>query len=103
MKDRNAAKTRPARASEAGTRHGAAIARTIAAGLACAFLLLAVSGPALAEKRMSRYDSSKSGHPVRIAAYIVHPIGVVLDNLIFKPAYWLGTHEPLKTLFGVTD
>jgi hypothetical protein len=49
----------------------------------------------------TRYDSRRAGHPLRIAAYALHPVGVILDTLIFHPAWWLGQHEPLRTLFGV--
>jgi hypothetical protein len=37
---------------------------------------------------------------VRIIAYALHPVGVILDYLIFRPVHWLGSHEPLRTLFG---
>lgn len=49
----------------------------------------------------TRYDPERSGHPLRIAAYALHPVGVILDRLIFHPAWSLGQHEPLRTLFGV--
>jgi hypothetical protein len=49
----------------------------------------------------TRYDSRRAGHPLRIVAYAAHPFGVILDTLIFHPAWWLGQHEPLRTLFGV--
>ena len=49
----------------------------------------------------TRYDSRRAGHPVRIAAYALHPVGVILDTLIFHPVWWIGQHEPLRTLFGV--
>jgi len=49
----------------------------------------------------TRYDSSRAGHPLRIAAYALHPIGVIVDTLIFHPAWWIGQHEPMRTLFGV--
>jgi hypothetical protein len=44
-----------------------------------------------------------SGHPLRITAYVLHPVGVLIDRLILRPAHWLGTREPVKTLFGHTD
>lgn len=70
----------------------------LAAGLAlCA--AITVSAPAQADE----YDSQQTGHPVRIAAYILHPVGVILDTLIFKPAHWLVHREPFTTLFGHTD
>ncbi len=69
-------------------------ALTLAAGLA-----VAAPGDALARE----YQSSKAGHPLRIVAYVLHPVGVVLDYLVFRPAHWLISHEPLKTLVGHTD
>ncbi len=65
----------------------------IAMSLVC-LALTAQAGP-------TRYDSRRAGHPLRIAAYAAHPFGVILDTLIFHPAWWLGQHEPLRTLFGV--
>ena len=70
----------------------------LAAGLVLGAALV-VSAPAQADE----YDSKRSGHPVRIVAYILHPIGVIIDTLIFKPAHWLGHHEPFQTLFGHED
>jgi hypothetical protein len=49
------------------------------------------------------YDPKQAGHPLRIAAYLLHPVGVVIDRLIFRPAWWIGSHEPFHTLFGRTD
>lgn len=49
------------------------------------------------------YDSQQAGHPLRIAAYVLHPVGVIIDRLIFRPAWWIGSHEPFHTLFGRTD
>ena len=69
--------------------------RTIAALIAAtSFAVLAM--PAAADQ----YDPQRSGHPLRVVAYLLHPIGVVLDLLIFRPAHWIGGHEPLATLFG---
>ncbi len=49
------------------------------------------------------YEPSDAGNPLRVLAYALHPVGVILDTLIFRPAYWLGSHEPIKTLVGQTD
>jgi hypothetical protein len=67
----------------------------LAAGLVAA-LFLAGATPVSADG----YDAEYAGHPLRIAAYILHPIGVVLDVLIVRPAHFLVMHEPFKTLFG---
>ena len=59
-------------------------------------LILGLATPASAD----RYDPQKAGHPARILAYAVHPIGVMLDLLIFRPAHWIGSKEPLASFFG---
>jgi hypothetical protein len=69
-------------------------ARLLAA-MAALVMLLAAS-PVTAEE----YDETYTGHPLRIVAYILHPVGVILDTLIFRPFHWLGSHEPFKTLTG---
>ncbi|HXV35897.1 MAG TPA: hypothetical protein VEC18_02045 [Myxococcota bacterium] len=69
------------------------------AALLLAASLLATARPASAEE----YDPTYAGHPLRVVAYAVHPIGVILDTLIFRPFHWIGSHEPLKTLFGQQD
>ncbi len=46
------------------------------------------------------YEKEHSGHPLRIVGYVVHPIGVILDYVLFRPAHWIVSHEPFKTLFG---
>ena len=66
----------------------------------CALLLVLVGAtPSAAEE----YQSAYTGHPVRILAYVVHPIGVILDFLIFRPAHWIASHEPIRTLVGQHD
>ena len=69
--------------------------RSLAAALTVA-VALTIALPALADD----YDDQYSGHPLRIVAYVVHPIGVILDYLIFRPFHWVGSHEPFSTLFG---
>jgi hypothetical protein len=71
--------------------------RFLAAGLTAVALF--VSLPAAADK----YEPKRAGHPLRIIAYVVHPVGVILDYLIFRPAHWIGSHEPIKTLVGHED
>lgn len=70
------------------------VPRLVASALALAFLALA--SPAAADE----YDSKYAGHPLRIAAYVLHPVGVIIDYLIMRPAHWVGNHEPFSTIFG---
>ena len=49
---------------------------------------------------MASYEPERAGHPLRMIAYALHPVGVILDYVVFRPAYWIGSHEPLRTLIG---
>jgi len=75
---------------------GRRLRRSAAAVLAASAVLAA---PAAADE----FDSKRSGHPLRILAYMAHPFGVILNTLVFRPAHWAVMHEPMKTLFGHTD
>jgi len=61
-------------------------------------LLLQASLPGVA--RADAYDPSRAGHPLRVIAYVLNPVGVALDYLIMRPAHWLGSREPFRTIFG---
>ena len=61
--------------------------------------LLLVASPAVSDE----YEPQSAGHPLRIAAYVLHPVGVALDYLVFRPAHWIGSKGPLKTIFGHED
>jgi hypothetical protein len=78
---------------------GRHLRRLLCAGF-LAFSLLALAAPSGAA---DDYDAKEAGHPVRIAAYVLHPVGVIIDRLVFRPAWWLGSREPFRTLFGRTD
>ncbi len=73
--------------------------RRILLALAFALQLGVAAAPAAADD----YDPEESAHPLRIIAYVVHPVGVILDWLIVRPAHWLVSREHLKTLFGHTE
>jgi hypothetical protein len=68
-----------------------------AAGLVAALFLVGAT-PASADG----YEPEYAAHPLRVVAYILHPVGVILDLLIVRPAHFLVMHEPFKTLFGHT-
>lgn len=73
--------------------------RWVAAVLLSIFLVSVAATPAASDG----YDRTSAGHPLRIAAYILHPVGVAIDYLILRPAHWLVSHEPMQTLFGHED
>ena len=68
-----------------------------ALGITTLGALLLVAAPSFADS----HDQRASGHPLRIIAYALHPVGVVVDTLIFRPAHWV-VHRAdwLETLFG---
>ncbi len=71
----------------------------LAAALAALLLLAGIPGSAAADA----HDPQRAGHPLRILAYALHPIGVLLDYAVMRPCHWLGHREPLRTLFGHDD
>ena len=66
-------------------------------------IVLALALQATPVSASDEYDPSDAGFPIRVLAYVVHPVGVTLDYLIFRPAYWIGSYEPFRTVFGRTD
>lgn len=46
------------------------------------------------------YDDSQS-HPLRVAAYLLHPVGFILEWTIFRPFHYLvSSSEPAEAFFG---
>ena len=48
------------------------------------------------------YDDSQS-HPLRLAAYIIHPIGWTLEWLVTRPFHELVAQPDLAPVFGHTS
>ena len=68
--------------------------RSTAALLALALLIPA--GAASADD----HRPDRTGHPLKIIGVVLHPVGVLLDYVVFRPAHWLAHHEPVKTATG---
>ena len=64
-----------------------------------ALSLLLVLMPAIGSAQ-ERYNPKRSGHPLRVAAYLASPPFVLLDALIFRPAWHIGGVEPIRWLVG---
>jgi len=73
----------------------APLRRSIAV-LSFAASLALVAAPAAADE----YDARRAGHPLRVVAYVLHPVGVALDYLLFRPAHWVGSQPVIRTIFG---
>ena len=66
-----------------------------------AIALVAISSALLAAPvSADDHEPRRAGHPLRIAAYVLHPVGVLIDTLVFRPAHWIGNYEPFRTVFG---
>lgn len=77
--------------------------RSLRRGGLAALTLAVIAVAAATPVHGDEYDEKASGHPLRIVAYVLHPVGVAIDYLLLRPAHWLGSHEPLKTIFGHED
>ena len=75
----------------------AATARRLAAALVAAAVAAVGIAPGVAA---DDYEPQRAGHPVRILAYVVHPVGVILDLVLFRPAHWIGSLPGLDEFFG---
>src|SRR5262249_50197589 len=61
--------------------------------------VLALYGSALAIPQ-DEYDDSQS-YPLRVAAYLLNPVGVGLEYLIFRPFHWLVSYnDTTELIFG---
>ena len=78
-------------------------ARGRARGWLAAFLGLVLLGSSSVPAFAEEYDASSAGNPLRIVSYVIYPVGVVFDYLLLRPMYWVGSHEPFRTLFGRDD
>lgn len=83
--------------SKSETRGGPRARRAVHL-IVCAAIAFSLAGPVAANE--TEYDAADSGNPVRMSAYMLHPVGVIYDYLILRPAWWVGSHEPFRTFFG---
>ncbi|MGH7964124.1 MAG: hypothetical protein ACRERD_20270 [Candidatus Binatia bacterium] len=61
--------------------------------------VLSLTSPSFAY--FDEYDDSQS-HPLRVAAYILHPVGFALEWLIFRPMHALVSQPELEPITGHT-
>ena len=71
--------------------------RTLCLFTVAGMVLFAVT---VGDAKADRYDPKKAGNPVRISAYILHPVGVLLDYGLMRPCFWVVQREPFSTIFG---
>jgi len=56
----------------------------------------------LPEPTWEKFDAvpSSFGHPLRLPAFVIHPVGVAVDWALIRPFYWLAGLAP--EWFGLT-
>ncbi len=66
-------------------------------------LILLVIGFVISAKTPSmahEYDRGDSDNPIRIAAYLLHPVGIALEYAVTRPIHWLVSQPTLNVWFG---
>lgn len=61
-----------------------------------ALALVAVAIPASA----NRYRRGQSDNPMRLVAYVLHPVGLALEYGIMRPIHWVVSQPDLDIVFG---
>lgn len=71
--------------------------KRLIAGAALTLVLSFSAGPAAAVP--DDYDDTQS-YPLRVAAYLVYPVGYALEWAIFRPFHYLVSRPELEPVFG---
>ncbi len=75
--------------------------------LFCLIMILSlflIGAPVMADELPEKGLFLKKGfynHPIRIAAYVGYPVGLLIDSFIFKPIFYIIQLEPVDKLFGI--
>lgn len=65
----------------------------------CALLAVLGAAQVRALGQGDEYDETQ-GHPLRIAAYLIHPIGFALEWTLLRPFHWVVSQPGLDRVFG---
>ena len=67
--------------------------------LAVLLVVVALAAPGIAPAATCEYDDSQS-HPLRIAAYLVYPVGLLVQSLVAWPIHYVVSQPTLEPVFG---
>jgi len=70
--------------------------RAIAAGVLGTMLLFS----ARAAVALPDYYNDGESNPLRVAAYVIYPVGYALEWLIFRPLHYVVSRPELEPVFG---
>ena len=72
----------------------------IARSFVAALVLVSALGTKTASAASDEYDDSQS-HPLRVAAYLLHPVGWLAEWIVFRPLHFIvSATEPQEAFFG---
>jgi outer membrane protein OmpA-like peptidoglycan-associated protein len=72
----------------------------IARSFVAALVLVSALGTKTASAASDEYDDSQS-HPLRVAAYLLHPVGWLAEWIVFRPFHFIvSATEPQEAFFG---
>ena len=67
--------------------------------VAALFALLLAGTASRAVAAPDDYDDMQS-NPLRVAAYLIYPVGYTLEWLIFRPLHYIVSRPALEPIFG---
>lgn len=70
-------------------------------GIVGMLMLLAVALLPISATAHDAYDDSES-NPLRLVAYVVHPVGVAIEWLVMRPIHFLVSQPQIEPIFGHT-
>lgn len=68
--------------------------RLLLAVLLCALTVLSVPTQA------DRYRRGASDNPFRLVSYVVYPVGLLAEYVVFRPVHWVVSQPTLDVVFG---
>ena len=68
--------------------------------LVSAAILVAVALTVTPAARAHTYQSAEEGHPLRMVAYLLHPLGVAAEYIILRPWHKIVSRDPFAPIFG---
>jgi hypothetical protein len=68
--------------------------------LATMLLVGALAGPAAADPGIEEEYDDAITHPLRLAAYLAHPVGFAVEWLVGRPFHYLISRPDLSRVFG---
>ncbi|MCX8073071.1 MAG: hypothetical protein N3C12_11555 [Candidatus Binatia bacterium] len=67
--------------------------------LVSVLLFVLAVAPQVRAEAEDQFDETQT-HPIRVAAYLIHPVGFALEWVIFRPLHYVVSRPGLDKVFG---